>query len=265
LAARHWLRYILSRKYSISNTLQDNFPNIGYDDGFRTVRFVPADRLTPSRFDTLRLKIQEWAGRPIDWSPYNDPLPSLGAGEYWAVWKVSPRCSLENQSNTHTYQCHGAELSLALSQDQFHRYKPTCFPVTTNNVPLLPLTQQGLKVQQAAGSGSSIQQANLGQSSQSSFGTNAITSTISSRPRTTVNTKGIYWCIERNFTEPTEIYLSPIQNPESLDDEQLFRQVNKAIGTTKGWIRRLFSWKRCTAIDFVQVRDALVSRTTLTY
>lgn len=157
------------------------------------------------------------------------------------------------------------ELALALSEDEFDRYILTCFPVTTNNVPLLPLTQQGLKAQQAAKPGSSMQHANLEQPSQSSLGTNVLTANAPPAVQTSVNTKDIYWCIERNFTEPTEIYLSPIQNAETLDDEQLFCQVNKAIDSTEGWVRRLFSWKRCTAIDFVQVRNALLSRTTLTY
>lgn len=136
--------------------------------------------------------------------------------------------------------------------------------MTTNNVPLLPLTRQGLKAQQAAKPSSSMQPTNLGQPSQSSLGTNALASTISSVLRTTVSTKDIYWCIERNFTEPTEIYLSPVRNVETLDDERLFHQVNKAIDSTEGWVRQLFSWKRCTAIDFVQVRSVLLSRTTLT-
>ncbi|KAF5599972.1 serine threonine kinase [Fusarium pseudoanthophilum] len=227
---------------------ESNFPNISYNDGVRVVRFVPADRLVRSRIDSFRLKVEEWTGRPIDWAPFRQPLPRLDAGGCMATWKW-----------------HEVELALALSQDEFDRYKATCFPVTTNNVPLLPLTQQGFQVQQAAKPSSSTQPINLGQPSQSSLGTNAMTSTISSGLRTTVNTKDIYWCIERNFTEPTEIYLSPVQNAESLDDEQLFRQVNKAISSTEGWIRRFFSWKRCTAIDFVQVRpqNTLISLSVL--
>ncbi|KAF5699322.1 serine threonine kinase [Fusarium mundagurra] len=213
----------------------NNFPNISYNDGVRMVRFVPADRLARSRFDTLRLKIEEWTGRPIDWAPFRQPRPRLDAGGYMATWKW-----------------HGVDLSLALSHNEFNRYKPICFPVTTNNVPLLPLTRQGLKAQQAAKPSSSMQPINLGQSFQPSLGTNVLANTVPSTVQTPVDTKDIYWCIERNFTEPTEIYLSPIQNAETLDDEQLFRQVNKAIGSTEGWIRRLFSWKRCTAIDFVQ-------------
>ncbi|KAL9565715.1 hypothetical protein ACKAV7_009897 [Fusarium commune] len=121
------------------------------------------------------------------------------------------------------------------------------FPCDHKQHPLLPLTQQGLKAQQAPKPSSSMQPPNLGQPSQSSLGTN-----VPPTVKTSSDTKDIYWCIERNFTEPTEIYLSPIHNAETLDDEQLFRQVNEAIGSTEGWIRRLFSWKRCTAIDFVQ-------------
>ena len=109
-----------------------------------------------------------------------------------------------------------------------------------------------------------MQPAIRGQSSQSSLGTDVLTANVTSAVQTTIDTKDIYWCIEKNFTEPKEIYLSPIQDTETVDDEQLFRQVNRAIGSTEGWIRRLFSWKRCTAIDFVQVRNILLSRTTLT-
>ncbi|KAF5592203.1 serine threonine kinase [Fusarium subglutinans] len=217
------------------NLAENHFPNISYNDGVRVVQFIPAQRLVRSRFNTLRLKIEEWTGRPIDWAPFRQPLPRLNAGGYMATWKW-----------------HEVDLALALSRDEFHRYKATCFPVTTNNVPLLPLTRQGLKAQQAAKPSSSTQPANLGQPSQSSLGTNTLARTISSVVLTSVDTKDIYWCIERNFTEPKEIYLSPIQNAEALDDEQLYHQVNKAIRSTEGWIRRLFSWKRCTAIDFVQ-------------
>ncbi|KAJ4046559.1 hypothetical protein NW753_009380 [Fusarium oxysporum] len=214
---------------------ENNFPNIRYNDGVRVIRFIPEDRLACSRFDTFRLKIEEWTGRPIDWAPLNQPLPKLDAGGYMAIWKW-----------------HGIDLFLALSQDEFDRYKATCFPVTTNGIPLLPLTQQDLKAQQAARPNFPMQSGNLSQPSQSSLGTSVFAANVPPAVQTSIDTKDIYWCIERNFTEPTEIYLSPIQNAETLDDEQLFHQVNKAIGRTEGWIRRLFSWKRCTAIDFVQ-------------
>lgn len=230
------------------------------------VQFVPADRLARSRFDALRLKIEEWTGRPIDWAPFRQPLPRLDAGGYMATWKASFACSTNKLSHNNTFQWHGVELALALSRDEFDRYKATCFPVTTNNVPLLPLTRQGHKAQQMAKPVSSMQPANLGQPSQSSPATNILAANAPPAVQTTVHTKDIYWCIERNFTEPTEIYLSPIENAETLgDDEQLFRQVKKAIGSTEGWVRRLFSWKRCTAIDFVQVRleNALILQSVL--
>ncbi|SCO53165.1 uncharacterized protein FFMR_11394 [Fusarium fujikuroi] len=232
---------------------ENNFPDINFNDGVRVVQFVPADRLARSHFDALRLKIEEWTGRPIDWAPFRQPLPRLDAGGYMATWKASLACSTNKLSHNNTFQWHGVELALALSRDEFDRYKATCFPVTTNNVPLLPLTIQGHKTQQTAKPGSSMQSASLGQPSQSSPATNILAANALPAVQTTVNTKDIYWCIERNFTEPTEIYLSPIENAETLDDdEQLFRQVNKAIGSREGWVRRLLSWKSCTAIDFVQ-------------
>ncbi|RKL28355.1 hypothetical protein BFJ72_g12586 [Fusarium proliferatum] len=245
---------------------ENNFLDINFNDGVRVVQFVPADRLARSRFDALRLKIEEWTGRPIDWAPFRQPLPRLDAGGYMATWKASFACSTNKLSHNNTFQWHGVELALALSRDEFDRYKATCFPVTTNNVPLLPLTRQGHKAQQMAKPVSSMQPANLGQPSQSSPATNILAANAPPAVQTTVHTKDIYWCIERNFTEPTEIYLSPIENAETLgDDEQLFRQVKKAIGSTEGWVRRLFSWKRCTAIDFVQVRleNALILQSVL--
>ncbi|KAH6959429.1 kinase-like domain-containing protein [Fusarium avenaceum] len=214
---------------------ENNFPNISYNDGVRVIRFIPEDRLACSRFDTWKLKIEEWTGRPIDWAPLKQPLPRLDAGGYMAAWKW-----------------HGVDLSLALSQDDFDRYRAMCFPVTTNSIPLVPLTRQGLKAQKAAKPNFPMQSGNHNQPSQSSLGTNVFAASVPPAVPTSVDTRDIYWCIERNFTEPTEIYLSPIQHAETLDDEQLFHQVNKAIGSTEGWIRRLFSWKRCTAIDFVQ-------------
>ncbi|RBA18502.1 serine/threonine protein kinase [Fusarium proliferatum] len=214
---------------------EKNFPGINFNDGLRLIRFVAADSLAPSPLDLLRQKLERWAGRPIDWAPLSQPLPKLDADGYMATW-----------------EWHGAELALALSRDEFDRYKATCFPVTTNNIPLLPLTRQGLKAQQATKPSSHMQSASLGQPSQSSPSTNILAANAPPAVKTSVDTKDIYWCIERNFTEPTEIYLSPIENAEMLDDEQLFRQVNKAISSTEGWVRRLFSWKRCTEIDFVQ-------------
>ncbi|CVL00390.1 uncharacterized protein FMAN_09853 [Fusarium mangiferae] len=212
-----------------------DFPNISWNDGLRVVRFVPGDRFSRSRFDTVRLKIEEWTGRPIDWTPLQQPVPKVDAYDHVVTW-----------------EWHGIDLSLALSYDDFCRYRATCLPLTTNNVPLLPFTRQGFKAQQTAKLRPPMQPSNLAQASQTSLGTNILATNAPPAVQTSVDTKDIYWCIEKNFTEPTEIYLSPIENAETLDDEQLFRQVNKAIGSTEGWVRRLLSWKRCTAIDFVQ-------------
>lgn len=72
----------------------------------------------------------------------------------------------------------------------------------------------------------------------------------------------IYWCVERVYTEPTEIHLAPILDSESLtDDEELYRQVNRAIRSSggawlKGWILQLLSWKRCTEVEFVKVSNS---------
>lgn len=72
----------------MANALQRTFPNISYSDGVRVIRFVPAHSLARSHFDTIRLKIEEWTGRPIDWAPLQQPLPNVGAGDYIVAWEV---------------------------------------------------------------------------------------------------------------------------------------------------------------------------------
>ncbi|RSL58999.1 hypothetical protein CEP54_007471 [Fusarium duplospermum] len=62
--------------------VQVDFPNINFDDGLRLVRFTPADRMSPlSRIETLRLGIEEWVGRTVDWRPFPRPRPKLASVE----------------------------------------------------------------------------------------------------------------------------------------------------------------------------------------
>lgn len=67
----------------------------------------------------------------------------------------------------------------------------------------------------------------------------------------------IYCCINRVYTEPLETVLRLI-DPNGLDDEKFFIEFNKAIRRAAGnwfWgnLRRIFSWKRCCRITFVEV------------
>ncbi|KAI1045841.1 hypothetical protein LB505_010639 [Fusarium chuoi] len=81
----------------------------------------------------------------------------------------------------------------------------TCLPLTTNNVPLLPFTRPGFKAQQTAKPRPPMQPANLGQASQTSVSANILAANAPPAVQTPVDNKGIYWCIERSLTEPTEI------------------------------------------------------------
>ncbi|KAL2673994.1 hypothetical protein Neosp_012440 [[Neocosmospora] mangrovei] len=57
---------------------QVDFPNISFDDGLRLVRFTPADRMSPlTRIETLRLGLQKWIGRTVDWG--SSPSPPANA------------------------------------------------------------------------------------------------------------------------------------------------------------------------------------------
>lgn len=67
----------------------------------------------------------------------------------------------------------------------------------------------------------------------------------------------VYCCINKMYTEPLETILRHI-NHNGLNDEQFFIAFNKEIRHAAGnwfWgsLRRLFSWKRCSRITFVEV------------
>lgn len=162
-----------------------------------------------------------------------------------------------------TWQWGGHELSISLSQDELERYKPACLPRTTNNTPLLPVANN-----QAASSQHGFvniplstmgQPANIG--SQPTH-CNAPPLGTTGHPPTPLPTPGaskdMYWCVEKVFTEPAETHLFPIVNTNTLnDDQELYRQVNRAIGSSVGssrtrWILRRLSWKRCTKVEFVK-------------
>ncbi|KAH6967782.1 kinase-like domain-containing protein [Ilyonectria sp. MPI-CAGE-AT-0026] len=224
-----------------------NFPNIVYDDGLRLVRFAPANQVKPAtRVETLQLGVEKLAGRLIDWTPFRRPRPVLRPDQFMMMW-----------------QWGGHELSMSLSQDELDRYKPTCLPRTTNNTPLLPVANN-----QAGSSRHGVvniplntmgQPANMG--SQPTHG-NAPLPGITGHPTMPLPTPGaskdMYWCVEKVFTEPAETHLFPIINTDTLnDDQELYRQVNRAIGSSVGssrtrWILRRLSWKRCTKVEFVK-------------
>lgn len=68
----------------------------------------------------------------------------------------------------------------------------------------------------------------------------------------------IFCCINRMYTEPLETVLQIIIRENLQDDEQFYEAVNKAMRDAAGlglagWLRRIFSWKTCTTIEFVEV------------
>lgn len=71
------------------------------------------------------------------------------------------------------------------------------------------------------------------------------------------NYREIFCCISRMYTEPLETILQIIIREKVPDDEKFYEAFNKAIRDAAGpwlagWLRRLFSWKSCTAIEFVE-------------
>lgn len=148
---------------------------------------------------------------------------------------------------------------MSLSRDELSRYKPMCLPRATNNIPLLPITNPppNLSGRRPANALASTTTQARGISSPPPLGNVALGRAAvrsSATPPTPKPTKDMYWCVEKSFTEPTETHLFPILDSETLkDDEELYRQVNKAIRSACGWIGWLFSWKRVTDVEFVKV------------
>ncbi|EEU36747.1 uncharacterized protein NECHADRAFT_86595 [Fusarium vanettenii 77-13-4] len=204
--------------------------------------FIPANHTNPlSRTEKLKLIIEERIGRRVDWWPFPRPRPKLRPDQFLMTWEWQ-----------------GIELCMSLSQDELNRYKSMCSPITTNRIPLLPVanpsTSSSRHVPATVPSNAAFRSG--GTNSPPTLGNVALGGAAvrsSAALPTPVPTKDMYWCVEKTFTEPTENHLFPILNSETLhDDEELYRQVNKAIRSACGWIGLLFSWKRCTAVDFIE-------------
>ncbi|KAH6898373.1 hypothetical protein B0T10DRAFT_543346 [Thelonectria olida] len=219
---------------------------IEYHDGLRLVQFTPENQASPvSRVDAFRLSVENWIGHPVDWSPFPRPRVALGPNETMMTWKWR-----------------GYELSLALSEEEMSRYKPKCVPVIGNQTPLLPLSNSTVgtvnseQTQPAVPLNTLAQARSIGTCAM--HGNSAPLGTASPPSAAPLGTKDIYWCVEKAYAEPEEILLFPIVNCEALkDDEELYRQVNKAIrcsggNSIKGWLLQKLSWKRCTRIEFIK-------------
>lgn len=147
---------------------------------------------------------------------------------------------------------------MSLSQDELDLYKPMCLPRTTRNTPILPVVNQpaGSSTQRST----NIPLNNISQSgstnSQHAPGNITLGGTVqsSTAQQSSGLSRDMYWCIEKIFTEPTENHLFSILKSEDLeDDKDLYDRVNKAIRSARCWVWWLFSWKRCTEVDFIEV------------
>ena len=140
----------------------------------------------------------------------------------------------------------------------------TCLPVTTNSIPLLPVTNTQAGPSQHGSLNIALnptgQPANV--ANQPTHGNAPLLGTKghpSAHLPPPGSSKDMYWCVEKVYTEPTESHLFPILHSHTLgDDEELYRHVNRAIkgsvgSSIKGWILQRLSWKRCTQAEFVKV------------
>ena len=65
----------------------------------------------------------------------------------------------------------------------------------------------------------------------------------------------IYWCVDRVWTEPSETWLCVLN--QISDDRLLYKLLSDEFRKVHGLRGRIFSWKRCTSVDFISVRAGL--------
>ncbi|KAF2092665.1 hypothetical protein NA57DRAFT_62191 [Rhizodiscina lignyota] len=65
--------------------------------------------------------------------------------------------------------------------------------------------------------------------------------------------KAIYWCVDKPWSELSEISMSPIELKKTPTDAHLFRRLHKVYNTTRGRFGQLLSWKSCQGIEFIEL------------
>lgn len=84
---------------------------------------------------------------------------------------------------------------------------------------------------------------------QSSIQTLVAPQSNSSRAQQT--SKEIYCCIDKVWTEPSQTLLH--SSTQIDNDDALYKFLNQRYIKVQGWVGRIFSWKTCTDLNFVQV------------
>jgi hypothetical protein len=82
------------------------------------------------------------------------------------------------------------------------------------------------------------------------------------------NSKEVYWCVDKPWTELQETMLSVLPNTQDIeDDAEFYKKLNAEYIRTRGQLRHhLFSWKTCVSIEFIKVSKSIYRfYTALTY
>ena len=65
----------------------------------------------------------------------------------------------------------------------------------------------------------------------------------------------IYWCVDKVWTEPSQTWLFTLS--QISDDRLLCKLLSKEFKKVHGLRGQIFSWKKCTGVDFISVRVGL--------
>ena len=153
------------------------------------------------------------------------------------------------------------ELSADVPISVFRLYVPKCVPVSrvTSPAPLLPVSfPLGSSPPPRQGQ-PTFQMQNLHHrvntpASQSTPAGPVLGPGISAAStQTAVHQKRLYWCVDRCWSEPAQTRRKIVDVTHLTQDSDLFVQLSSEYTNIRGWVGKLFSWKTCQGVDFIQV------------
>lgn len=218
--------------------------------------------------DLWKHSIELKLGAPVYWWPLPRVNPLCEPGSIRMSWKVSfsDEAYTSLLSTEIKAQWGGHILFLDMPGWQASDYRRRCVPVSRmpNTPTMLPLHNINA---------TSVDSSVPGQISAMNLGGNdpRLHSTLLSPPQgLSLGSQGdqagdileaqrqlreIYWCVDKVWTEPSQTWLCTLS--QISDDRSLCKLLSKEFKKVHGLRGQIFSWKKCTGVDFISVRVGL--------
>ncbi|KAK0516178.1 hypothetical protein JMJ35_000781 [Cladonia borealis] len=193
----------------------------------------------PSRIDEWKHYVERKLDARIDWWPLAPPSLPCPQGYIRISWEWNKRC-----------------LYVDVLETQGIAYRRSCLPISQ-----MPVNSAGLPLYgRRSGLTSSASQTQL---TPSGFRPNnqqmhpplrlseqAPVAPQSNNSVMQQRSKEIYWCVDKVWTEPSQTLLQ--SSTQIHNDNALYKFLYQGYMQVQGWIGRMFSWKMCIDLNFVQ-------------